>query len=70
MIKEILTKSTIKAINQLYGETVDGKLIQVQKTRPEFEEDFTIVVFPFFKDFQKGTGANSLRNWKMVRRQC
>ena len=65
MIKEILTKSTIKAINQLYGETVDGKLIQVQKTRPEFEEDFTIVVFPFLKISKKGPEqtASEIGKW-------
>lgn len=54
MIQEILTKATLEAINQLYGEIVNRKLVQVQKTRPEFEGDITIVVFPFLRVSKKG----------------
>ena len=42
-----LAQSVAKAIKQLYGAEVSTEKIQLQKTRKEFEGDFTLVVFPF-----------------------
>ena len=41
-----LIKAAVKA---LYGIEADDKQIQLQKTRPEFEGNITLVVFPFVK---------------------
>ncbi len=37
----------IKAIEELYGQTIDNKQIPIQQTRKDLEGDYTIVVFGF-----------------------
>ncbi len=47
---EKLLRSGIKeAVRTLYGVVADDDLLQIQKTRKEFEGDFTLVVFPLSK---------------------
>lgn len=46
-IETILTESIASAIKALYGTDAESGKIQLQKTRKEFEGDFTLVVFPF-----------------------
>jgi len=48
-----ISNSTCEAISKLYGETVEPEVIQVQKTRKEFEGDITLVVFPLLKVSKK-----------------
>lgn len=44
-----IKKSTFEAIKKLYGTEPKISEIQLQKTRKEFQGDFTLVVFPFLK---------------------
>ncbi len=45
---------TVKAgIQELYGTEVPESMIQLQETRPEFEGQLTLVVFPFLKTSRK-----------------
>ena len=46
-IETKLTQGVAEAIKSLYGTDFNVEKIQLQKTRKEFEGDFTIVVFPF-----------------------
>ena len=46
-IENILVENIAAAIEALYGQAVAMDKIQLQKTRKEFEGDFTLVVFPF-----------------------
>ena len=46
-IENILVENIAAAIETLYGQAVTADKIQLQKTRKEFEGDFTLVVFPF-----------------------
>ena len=46
-IENILVESVVAAIEALYGQSVATDKIQLQKTRKEFDGDFTLVVFPF-----------------------
>ena len=46
-IEKTLTQSVVEAIKNLYGADFNAEKIQLQKTRKEFEGDFTLVVFPF-----------------------
>ena len=46
-IEITLAQSVAQAISKLYGAGIDIEKIQLQKTRKEFEGDFTLVVFPF-----------------------
>jgi len=54
MINNLLTLTVIEAVKELYGQRVSEKMIQVQKTRTEFEGDYTIVVFPLLRLSKKG----------------
>ncbi len=53
MIEKILINKTVEAVSRIYGQTIDSKLVSVQKTRKEFTGDLTIVVFPFLKISKK-----------------
>ncbi|MAZ94187.1 MAG: arginine--tRNA ligase [Lentimicrobiaceae bacterium] len=49
MIEIILIDRLKSAIKFLYKEDISENLIQIQKTRSEFDGDITVVVFPFLK---------------------
>ena len=46
-IETRLAQSVAEAIKSLYGAEFSAEKIQIQKTRKEFDGDFTVVVFPF-----------------------
>ncbi|HOU66961.1 MAG TPA: arginine--tRNA ligase [Paludibacteraceae bacterium] len=52
-LENTLTQSIRKVIENLYGQSIDEKLVQLQATRKEFEGDLTLVVFPFLKISKK-----------------
>ena len=52
-MEKTLTQAVLAAIKDLYGQEVDLKMVQVQKTRSEFEGNLTLVVFPFLKISRK-----------------
>ena len=52
-IETILNESVIAAIKELYGQEIAAEKVQLQKTRKEFEGDFTLVVFPFLQMSKK-----------------
>jgi len=52
-MEKTLTQAVLAAIKSLYGQEVDPKMVQVQKTRSEFEGNLTLVVFPFLKISRK-----------------
>jgi arginyl-tRNA synthetase len=49
MLEEVLRQLFIKSFKALYGQEPPVQQVNFQKTRPEFEGDMTIVVFPFVK---------------------
>ena len=49
MLEEVLRQLFIKSFKNLYGQEPLVQQVNFQKTRPEFEGDMTIVVFPFVK---------------------
>ena len=48
-IEKEISLSAISAVKELYGQEVSDKMIQLQKTKPGFEGNLTLVVFPFLK---------------------
>ena len=52
-LETILTEAVKTAVNNLYGIEATAQQVQIQKTRPEFEGNLTIVVFPFVKAARK-----------------
>ena len=45
------------SVEELYGQQVPEKMVQLQQTRPEFEGQVTLVVFPFTKMSHKAPEA-------------
>ena len=52
-IEQQITAATVEAVKALYGQDVDAKQVQLQKTRSEFEGNLTLVVFPLLKISKK-----------------
>ena len=52
-LENILTKKVQEVVKNLYGIEASEQQVQLQKTRPEFEGDITLVVFPFVKAARK-----------------
>ena len=52
-LEQELTARVKDVVRELYGIEADDKQIQLQKTRPEFEGNLTLVVFPFVKAARK-----------------
>ncbi len=52
-LETILTEAVQAAVKNLYGIEATAQQVQIQKTRPEFEGNLTIVVFPFVKAARK-----------------
>ena len=53
-IEDKLVASVINGLKALYGQEVPEKMVQMQKTKKEFEGHLTLVVFPFLKMSRKG----------------
>ena len=52
-IENKLIAAVQEGIRQLYGQEVPEKMVQLQKTKKEFEGHLTLVVFPFLKMSKK-----------------
>jgi arginyl-tRNA synthetase len=73
MIAEEIVKSHIvDTVKELYP-AVPENIIQIQKTRKEFEGDYTVVIFPFLKwsrkspeQTAKDIGDSVLKRWDVI----
>ena len=52
-IEALISKAAGEAVKALYGLEANEKMLQLQKTRSEFEGNLTLVVFPFVKAARK-----------------
>ena len=52
-IEALISKAAGEAVKALYGMDATEKMLQLQKTRSEFEGNLTLVVFPFTKAAKK-----------------
>ena len=52
-IEALISKAAGDAVKALYGMDATEKMLQLQKTRSEFEGNLTLVVFPFVKAAKK-----------------
>ncbi|MEI6821875.1 MAG: arginine--tRNA ligase [Bacteroidota bacterium] len=59
MIEQLLCKNIADAIKSIYQTEVDLSSISLQKTRKEFEGDFTFAVFPYLKITKKSPEQTS-----------
>ncbi|NVO19298.1 MAG: arginine--tRNA ligase [Bacteroidetes bacterium] len=62
MIEKLLEIKIIEAVRALYSTEILPTQVQLQKTRKDFDGDYTIVVFPFTKSSRKSpeTTANDI----------
>ena len=58
------------AVKALYGQDVPEKLVQLQKTRSEFEGNLTLVVFPFLKMSKKAPEATAQEIGQYLQDNC
>lgn len=59
MIEKVLEEKVCLAVADLYGQNFDSSSVQLQKTRREFEGDFTLVVFPVTRISRKAPEATA-----------
>ena len=52
-IEDQINQSIKKGIKELYGQDIPDNLVQLQKTKKEFEGHLTLVVFPFLRISKK-----------------
>lgn len=52
-IETMISNAALEAVKALYGQDVPSKMVQLQKTKREFEGNLTLVVFPFLKMSKK-----------------
>ncbi|MBR6018068.1 MAG: arginine--tRNA ligase [Paludibacteraceae bacterium] len=64
-LEQILTEQALAAVKALYDLDATAQQVQLQKTRPEFEGDITLVVFPFVKAARKAPAqvATEIGEW-------
>lgn len=53
MIEKIISDSLKECVKELYNSDINDNLAQIQKTRTEFEGDYTVVVFPLLRITKK-----------------
>lgn len=67
-LENILTQQAKNAVRALYEVDCTDAQVQLQKTRPEFEGNITLVVFPFVKVARKAPAqvAEEIGQWLMA----
>ncbi len=69
-IEQQIVATAIAAVKELYGQDVPEKMVQLQKTRSEFEGNFTLVVFPFLKISHKKPEDTAQDLGKYIKDNC
>ncbi len=74
-IEQNLQEIVIKAVADIYNKDAAPAMVQVQKTKKEFEGDLTVVVFPLLKlsgkkpeDTANELGEYLVKNWNHARK--
>ena len=69
-IEQQIVATAIAAVKELYGQDVPEKMVQLQKTRSEFEGNLTLVVFPFLKISHKKPEDTAQDLGKYIKENC
>lgn len=67
--KNIIT-AALDGVKELYGVEVPEKMIQLQATRPEFEGELTLVVFPLLKTSHKSPENTAQELGEYLTKKC
>ena len=69
-IEQQIVATAIAAVKELYGQDVPENMVQLQKTRSEFEGNLTLVVFPFLKISHKKPEDTAQDLGKYIKDNC
>ena len=69
-IESKIMSSALEAVKALYGQEVPEKMVQLQKTKREFEGNLTLVVFPFLKMSKKGPEQTAQEIGEYLQHNC
>ena len=69
-IEALISKAAGDAVKALYGMDATEKMLQLQKTRSEFEGNLTLVVFPFVKAAKKSPEQTAQEIGEYLQQNC
>ncbi|AEA22061.1 arginine--tRNA ligase [Prevotella denticola] len=69
-IEEQITGAALAAVKELYGTEVPEKMIQLQKTRSDFEGNLTLVIFPLLKISHKKPEETAQELGEYLKKNC
>ena len=69
-IEALISKAACEAVKALYGMDATDKMLQLQKTRSEFEGNLTLVVFPFVKAARKSPEQTAQEIGEYLQEHC
>ena len=69
-IEQQIITTAQQAVKTLYGQEVPEKMVQLQKTKREFEGNLTLVVFPFLKISRKKPEDTAQDLGEYIKQNC
>ena len=69
-IENMISSSALAAVKELYGVDAEPSMVQLQKTKPGFEGNLTLVVFPFLKLSHKKPQDTAAEIGEVLVRDC
>ena len=69
-IEALISKAAQEAVKALYDMEATDKMVQLQKTRSEFEGNVTLVVFPFVKAARKSPEQTAQEIGEYLQKNC
>ena len=69
-IEQQIISTAQAAVKELYGQDVPEKMVQLQKTRSEFEGNLTLVVFPLLRISKKKPDETAREIGEYIKQNC
>lgn len=69
-IEDQITAAALAAVKELYGAEIPAQMIQLQKTKANFEGNLTLVTFPLLKTSRKSPEATAQEVGKYLKANC
>ncbi|WP_455069598.1 arginine--tRNA ligase [Prevotella aurantiaca] len=69
-IEDQITTAALTAVKELYGAEIPAQMIQLQKTKANFEGNLTLVMFPLLKTSRKSPEATAQEVGEYLKANC
>lgn len=69
-IEDQITAAALAAVKELYGAEIPAQMIQLQKTKANFEGNLTLVTFPLLKTSRKSPEATAQEMGEYLKANC